>query len=136
MSIIGGLMALVISFGGVLAQSTDTPEGTPKKNFAAIAAGILGLEQGTVENALKQARREMADEGVKARLDRAVTKGLLEQGQADSYLAWWQARPDGPSRFPAIVRHAPSHSRFHAFGGYGRLPKGERSQPIPGSSPV
>jgi uncharacterized membrane protein len=103
------IVAAGITGGVVYAQSpsttpTPTPSGTTtpndeEKTITDRVAEILGLDSKTVEDAFAQAKQEIADEAVKARLDKLVEAGKLTQAQADQYYQWWQSRPDMPEGF-------------------------------------
>jgi hypothetical protein len=89
-----GALALGITGGTVLAQETDASGTSPIKSFAARLAEKLGLQEAQVQDAMKQAAREMRDEGLKRKLDAAVAAGRITQAQADELYTWYQARPD------------------------------------------
>lgn len=123
--LVTGLLAIVFTSGAVLAQATPTPDGT-SKSFAARVAGILGIEETKVEDAMKQARTEMQDEAVKGKLDALVAAGRLTQAQADEYLAWYNERPEGirlPGFFGGRGHHHHHHGKGRGFGGWDMLPK-------------
>ncbi len=90
-------VALLAGVAGVaLAQTNNNASGaTQPKSFAARVAAILGIDQQKVEDAFIQARRQMADEAVDARLKALVDSGKITQQQADQYKSWWESRPDG-----------------------------------------
>jgi hypothetical protein len=77
-------------------------------------AAILGIEQQKVEDAFKQANREMADKALDKRLQTMVENGRITQEQADQYKDWWTARPDSPLVNPK------QFGRFGLKGGFGR----------------
>ena len=70
--------------------------------LAAKVAVILGLDTAVVDDAIKQARRELRDEAGQKKLNALVEKGQLTQEQADENLNWIQSRPEG---IPAIGKH-------------------------------
>ncbi len=102
-----GLLTLGITGGTVLAQESGASGDTPAGKFAARVATILGLEETQVQDALKQAAREMRDEALQLKLDRMVENGLMTQEEADAYLEWYESRPEGD--FPGL--------RHRGFGG-------------------
>ena len=74
-----------------MAQDEDEDSS---KTFAGRVAEILGLEDDTVADAMKQAKEDMRDEAVKAKLDALVEDGKMTQEDADAYLEWLESRPD------------------------------------------
>jgi hypothetical protein len=52
------------------------------------------IDPGQLKAALQQAQSEMRDQALQNRLQDLVDKGKITQGEADSYLQWWQSRPD------------------------------------------
>ena len=75
-----------------LAQEGETPE----RQGALIArvAGILGIDQQELENALKQAQTESREETLEARLQELIAEGTLTQEQANELKLWREAKPD------------------------------------------
>ena len=63
-------------------------------NIIAEAAEILGVEESALENALAQARREIANEAVRAKMEAMVEKELITQEEADEYVEWYESRPE------------------------------------------
>ena len=96
--LIGGVAAAVVILsvagGAIMAQQSDGKESRMSA-FAAKVASILGLESDDVENAMEQAREELADEALADKLDELVEKGTITQAQADEYESWIESRPDG-----------------------------------------
>ena len=90
--LVAAMVAVGVMGGTVLAQSA---EESPIKSFAERVAEILGLETAAVENAIEQAKSDMADERIQALLDKMVEADKATQEQADAYLAWYEARPEG-----------------------------------------
>ena len=87
-----------ISISVVLAQENEKGDSNASR-LAAKVAVILGLDTAVVDDAIKQARRELRDEAGQKKLNALVEKGRLTQEQADEYLNWIQSKPEG---IPAI----------------------------------
>ena len=96
--LIGGVAAAVVMLGvaggAIMAQQSDGEESRMSA-FASKVASILGLEADDVEDAMEQAREELADEALADKLDELVEKGTITQEQADEYESWIESRPDG-----------------------------------------
>ncbi len=93
------LVAMGVVGGAVLAEQVSdgdkvTDDGD-KKGFAGRVAEILGLDEETVADAMKQAKKEMHEEYVQAWLDKMVESGRITQEQADEYQDWLDDRPEG-----------------------------------------
>ena len=84
----------VVGFSIALAQENEKGDSNASK-LAAKVAEILGLDAAVVDDAIKQARKELRDEAVQNKLNAMVEKGQLTQEQADEYLNWIQSRPEG-----------------------------------------
>jgi hypothetical protein len=76
--------------------------------------------------ALGRAQGELQEEALESRLDKLVENGKMTQDEADSYLEWWQSRPDIQVPLPGIG--GPGH-RGGMMGGNGFGPWGG---PCPG----
>jgi hypothetical protein len=122
-----GILAVALTTGAMFAQSADgTSADSPVRSFAARLAAKLGLDEATVDSAIKDTRREMRDEAVKARLDKMVEKGVLTQEQADEYLQWYADRPEDMPGVLGKHHRGPGHHRGFAFGRFpGGPPMGE-----------
>ncbi|MCI0440716.1 MAG: hypothetical protein L0177_16545 [Chloroflexi bacterium] len=104
----------VLTAGVALAQEAETEEDSVISSLASRVAAILGLDEATVQDALDQARTEIQDEALQNRLAELVEQGVITQEQADEYLEWYQARPEG------IPGFGPGrHGRGFGFGGRG-----------------
>ena len=88
-SVVLAALAIAVTGGAIMAQDEET-----KKSFAGRVAEILGLDEDTVADAMKQAKDEMRDEAVRAKLDALVEKGVMTREDADAYLEWLESRPD------------------------------------------
>lgn len=101
-------VVLVGTVAGVaLAQAgNDGTTTTPGKTLIARVAAILGIDQQTVEDAVKQAKQDMQNEALDARLQAMVDSGKITAEQAQEYKDWWQARPQDvlPNVLPNMRR--------------------------------
>ena len=100
--LIGGIV------GGVMVAADDSSSNIEDQNQAndrnqALldrACAIYQEETGItidseqLKDALKQARSEIQNEALESRLQNLVDEGTMTQEEADSYLEWWQSRPD------------------------------------------
>ena len=113
-TIVAAVMVLGIMGGVVMAQETDDGD-SEKQSFAARVADTLGLDETTVQDAMDEAREEMREEALQAKLDRLVENGHMTQEQADEYETWIESRPDGlsPKLFGGFGK------KHHRFGGRG-----------------
>ncbi len=119
--LVTGILAAGIVGGTVLAHNDNGEQESPKDAVAAKVADILGIQDTqSVIDALTQATQEVRSDRVQHRLDDAVEAGRLTQKQADAYLDWYEARPEGLN-----LRHG-GH-RLFGFGGGGG--EGDDSSP-------
>jgi polyhydroxyalkanoate synthesis regulator phasin len=102
----------VMSFSVALAQENENGDSNTSK-LAAKVAEILGLDASEVDEAIKQARRELEDEAVQNNLNALVEKGSLTQAQADEYLDWIQSKPEN---IPAIGKQFSEKMGRHKGG--------------------
>ena len=119
------LLALGITGGAIFAQEAGADDDgahndSTKKGMASRVAAILGLGEQEVEDAFKQAGREMRDERFENRMDRLVDKGQLTEDEAVEAVDWYQSRPEdiGPGR-RGFGMKGRGHQRFGSgFGGF------------------
>ena len=109
-----GLLVIGITGGAVLAHGGGENGDSPVKSFASRVAGILGLNESQVQDAFDQARTEMQDEALQAKLDKMVESGRLTQEEADEYKEWYDSRPD--TLTPGF-----GGRKFHFGQGFGSL---------------
>ncbi|MSQ22426.1 MAG: hypothetical protein EXR53_03840 [Dehalococcoidia bacterium] len=128
-----GALAIGITGGTVLAQGSAATGGSPIKSFAARVAAILGVDEAKVQDAFKQAGKQMQDEAMQKKLNTMVAQGQITQAQADQMKQWYQSRPDvlspgGPmGGGPMEGFGGRGFHRGHMFGGRrwdGMGPKG------------
>ena len=109
-SVVMAALAIALTGGAILAQ--DDGDDDSSKSFAGRVAEILDLDEDTVADAMKQAKEDMRDEAIKAKLDALVEAGEITQDEADDYLEWLDSRPD--------VDFGGGHGRGHGRKGFGR----------------
>ena len=102
----------VMSFSVALAQENENGDSNASK-LAAKVAEILGLDTSEVDEAIKQAPRELTDEAVQNNLNALVEKGGLTQAQADEYFDWIQSKPEN---IPAIGKQFSEKMGRHKGG--------------------
>ena len=95
------LAITIVSVSIVFAQESDKVDSTTN-TLAIRVAEILGLDVTEVDDAIKQARKELMNEAIEKKLNSLVENGRLTQEQAGEYLNWIQSRPDGKR---AIGKH-------------------------------
>ena len=125
---ITGVLAALITGGAVLAQESGSTEDPPRQSLASRLATILGLEEGVVQEAFAQARRDIRDERFQKRLDRLVAQGRLEQEQADELRNWYESRPDYPAGAILGSRKSGGGHGLHGRGSFGRQSFSQRGR--------
>ncbi len=129
-----GLLAIGVTGGAVFAQGDGTGGDSPAQSFVSRVAAILGLDEAQVQDAFKQATREMQDEAVQQKLARLVEQGRLTQEQADEYLEWYQSRPDTlPPGLPfrGLGGRGFFGERFRGGHGFGGMKFYQEAPPTP-----
>ncbi len=121
-TIVAAVMVMGIMGGVAMAQETSDEDGdSERQSFAARVADILGLDETTVQDAIDQAKAEMQEEALQAKLDRLVENGHMTQEQADEYKTWIESKPEGlsPKMFGGFGK---KHHRFggRGWGGWGK----------------
>ena len=134
LTLLVGALALGIAGGTALAQGDGNGGDSSIKSFVSRVADILGLEESRVQDTFNQARKELKDDRLKARLQGLVGKGTLTQEEADEYIEWYQSRPDTlPGR--GFFSGRRGHGKFggHGFGTRMRHGWGFKDKPAPDS---
>ena len=108
--LVTGILAAGLTGASVLAHNEDGEQVSPKDAVVAKVAESLGLDQQILKDALQEAIQEVRSDRIQHRLDDAVESGRLTQEQADAYLEWYEARPEGLN----LNRH-----KQFGFGGRG-----------------
>ena len=68
------------------------------------------------KNALEQAQSELREEALESRLQDLVDEGKMTQEEADSYLEWWQSRPDIEAPLPGLGGPGPGGGMMRGRG--------------------
>ena len=98
-----GILVAVMALTGVLigTVSADDAPVSQRDSLMARVAEILGLDQGEVEDAFRQAlseqreeRRQQMQEARETRMQDLIEHGVITQEQADEWEAWLESRPD------------------------------------------
>jgi hypothetical protein len=112
-TIIFSIVAVVVLTGGLVGGilATDqvfADDGNPGKGrrgaLLTRTAQILGVDQTDLENAFKQANKELRTEALEAKLQEFVSSGKITQAQADEFMDWINLRPDVPANNPRILQ--------------------------------
>ncbi len=85
-------IALALAGGAVLAAGGG--EDGRRSDVFEHAAEILGIGPSKLEDAHDQATRELRDEQLASIIEKMVSDGLIERGEADSFAAWMADRPE------------------------------------------
>jgi hypothetical protein len=114
--VVASVLLIVGIVGGALVAASDSSSTTDDQNqvtdpyqelldrVCAIYQQSTGvaIDSGQLNDALDQARSELQQEALESQLQNLVADGKLTQEQADSYLEWWQSRPDIQAPLPAL----------------------------------
>jgi hypothetical protein len=100
-SVVSAVIVVMGLVGATVFADTPTPTtnsaANPQSVFTAKVAGILGIDQATVEAAFTQAQKEMRSEAEANMLAKMVADGKMTQAQADQYKTWLDSKPDVPA---------------------------------------
>jgi polyhydroxyalkanoate synthesis regulator phasin len=78
----------------------------------------VAIDSEELKNALGQAQAELQEEALETRLQNLVDEGSITQEEADSYLEWWQSRPDIEASLPGLGGPGPVGGMMGS-GGFG-----------------
>ena len=104
------VVIMTVSFGIVCAQGENDGDSRATE-FTARVAQILGLSAEEVDAAVKQARAEMKQNALNAKIDGLVKEGKMTQEKADEYLEWAQSKPESLPRINKRVFKGKMHSK-------------------------
>ena len=110
-----GLIALVaitaLAFGFTAIASAQSTDGKvsatvePGQMFIGKLAGILGLDEEQVSDAVQQARQEMREECQQQRLQNAIDEGIITEEEAEQIQGWWDSRPEALQQLGSPGHH-------------------------------
>ena len=102
-------------------QEADSQQDTVRQSKASRVAKILGLGEAEVQDAFKQAHRDLRDERFQNRMDRLVEKGQITEDEAGQAVDWYQSRPEniGHGHRGSRVKGRGHHRPGSRFGGFG-----------------
>ena len=82
------VLLLAVTIASATAALADLGDGTSSgiSKLSSKVAAILGLDEKEVDDAIKQAQRELKHEAIQSKLNAMVEKGQLTQEQADQKL--------------------------------------------------
>jgi len=110
----------IMAFGTIgaisYAQSNNDDAKVADHPLFARVAEILEIPQSDLEDAFKQAGKELADEAIGKKLDALVESGKLTREEANNYLEWWTSRPDTLPGFEGIKGFGPGVNVPKGFG--------------------
>jgi hypothetical protein len=118
--------------GGALVAGSDSSSTTDDQNQIADRYQALldracaiyqentgvTIDSEQLKDALEQAQSELQEEALESRLQDLVEDGKLTQEEADSYLEWWQSRPDIEVPLPGLGGPGPGGGMMRG-GGFG-----------------
>ncbi len=98
--VLGVVIAVVVlgTVGGLVAANTDTTTtaivtDNPQDTLLEKVAGKLGVSVDELKTAFQEARTELMQERLDARLAELVADGTITQEQADAFKEWINSRP-------------------------------------------
>jgi len=138
--VVASVLLIAGTVGGALVAGSDSSSTTDEQNqiagrYQALldrACAIYQENTGTViesdqfKAALEQAQGELQEEALESRLQDLVENGDMTQEEADSYLEWWQSRPDIQAPLPGLGGPGPRGGMMWGKG------FGPRRGPCPG----
>jgi hypothetical protein len=111
------------------ASTTDSQSQTTDRYQALLDRASAIYEENTgvaidsdqLKDALNQAQSELQEEALETRLQNLVDEGNITQEEADSYLEWWQSRPDIEAPLLGLGGAGPGGGMMGGFGPHGGL---------------
>ncbi len=114
--VVASVLLIAGTVGGALVAASDSSSTTADQNqigdrYQALLDRAFAIYQentGTAidseqfKAALEQAQGELQEEALESRLQDLVENGEMTQEEADSYLEWWQSRPDIKAPLPGL----------------------------------
>jgi hypothetical protein len=129
--VVASVLLIAGTVGGALVGASDSSSTTDDQNqivdrhqalldrVCAIYQDNTGvaIDSEQLKDALAQAQDEVQEEALQSRLQDLVEDGEMTQEEADSYLEWWQSRPDIEAPLPGLG--GPGHRGGMMRGGFG-----------------
>jgi hypothetical protein len=114
--IVASVLLIAGTVGGALVAASDSSSTTGNETqitdrYQALldrACAIyqentgVTLDSDQLKAALDQAKSELQEQALESQLQNLVDKGTITQGEADSYLQWWQSRPNIQAPLPGL----------------------------------
>ncbi|MBI4219134.1 MAG: hypothetical protein HY682_03245, partial [Chloroflexi bacterium] len=100
---LAGAGALGVLAVGVAIASPLGDGDKPRDKVIERAEAILGLEPGRLEDALQQARADIARDGRNEHLQQLVKDGVITQAEADEIKAWLDSMPEAVHKLPVMT---------------------------------
>ena len=130
-----GILVAVMALTGVLigTVSADDAPVSQRDSLMARVAEILGLDQGEVEDAFRQAlseqreeRRQQMETARETRMQDLIEQGVITQDQVDEWEAWLESRPDNSDEMREWFESRPD---FDVDGAHSMRALGRRMAP-------
>jgi len=114
--VVASALLIAGTVGGALVAAADSSSTTADQNqiidrYQALldrACAIyqdntnVAIDSERLKDALDQAQSELQEEALETRLQNLVENGEMTQEEADSYLEWWESRPDIEAPLPGL----------------------------------
>jgi hypothetical protein len=128
--VVASVLLIAGTVGGALVAASDSSSTTDDQNqiadrYQAIldrACAIyqentgVAIDSGQLNDALDQAQGELQEEALESQLQNLVDEGNITQEEADSYLEWWQSRPDIQAPLPGLGGPGPGGGMMRGGG--------------------
>ena len=88
------VLAVIGAFAGIISAQTPSGESTESPSLFDRVGTILGKTGEEVESAFAQAKEQMHQERLDAKLAQLVTDGVITQAESDEIKAWIESEPD------------------------------------------
>jgi hypothetical protein len=135
--VVASVLLIAGTVGGALVAASDSSSTTDDQNqntnrYQALldrACAVyqentgVALDSEQLKDALDQAQSELQEQALESQLQDLVDEGNITQEEADSYLEWWQSRPDIEAPLPGLggPGHGGGMMRGGGFGPQGGL---------------
>ena len=76
----------------------------------------VAIDSEQLKDAFDQAQSELREEALETRMQNLVDEGRITQEEADSYLEWWESRPDIEAPLPGLGGPGPGDGMMQGRG--------------------